>query len=930
QTIRFDNMLLEDVGLEQPARQVRRVFARLINWPYAELDLDCLIPGCAYELAADVIPAPSNVVIRGLSPNARPSAERAPDDERGMGITMFVSDFRGRVGPREDLVEMPDRDGRKIYRFKVPADAVIVHLDLHNDDMVRFDHNQIEGQARRWGSVSLDLLNYGEIAADNQMVQYNYRGRPNNLEPRAAVEVSEFDRLALDAKLRRRKPANSRLERGGDGKTRWIIDGKVVPPMLATSFAVGEKQPNVYEELGRNGINIVEVRFPAGGAPNNGNWIGPDKYDFKELDRQFYMALKQNPNAYLIFDFDEVTPPYWWGEAHPDELMRDQFGRFCWMDGVSLYKRHYGTMAELKQRRERLEKQGFFEQLKGASWPGTYVPSPGSMQFRAEVARFLAAMRRHIESMPYGNAVIGYKLLWGFDGQWGWIGGGVDTQTLDKGQQPAFVDCSQPMLARFREYVRKKYRTEERLRAAWNDPKASFASVGLPSFDRLHFQTPVPPGSRYLLDPSEDQPLIDFRECTARGVGEQCDQWARAVKAAGRRDVVCLAYYPDISEMAPGRDQRHVLNSPGLDIAGGPSYEGREIGLDCLSNVLLDSLNLHGKLPMTEIDFRVFSVVKRNYSNNIILDSPRKTISALRREYMKQICRGGGSWTLDMAGGWFADPLVAAVIGDARRVFGGVLGRDRRSVARAALFLGEQGSLVQADELHGVVPKTMVSGSKVMLQQSGVPVDEYHLWDLPAVADKYRVFLFPFAYALTDEERGWIESLKRDGNLLVFGYGAGYAGHHLSLANMESVLGMKLGRDDKLNLTIRVVNREHPVTREMRGFLGTMSEPGLPGVYVDDPQAVALATFAGATNRVGMAFKDHGSWQSLYVGVPAALPPELMRGCARYKRLHIYNSGNDVMYFNKSLVAIHANSDGVKTIELPEEAEVTSLWDDTQ
>ncbi|MDD5706201.1 MAG: hypothetical protein PHR35_09765, partial [Kiritimatiellae bacterium] len=62
QTIRFDNMLLEDVGLEQPARQVRRVFARLINWPYAELDLDCLFPGCAYELAADVIPAPSNVV----------------------------------------------------------------------------------------------------------------------------------------------------------------------------------------------------------------------------------------------------------------------------------------------------------------------------------------------------------------------------------------------------------------------------------------------------------------------------------------------------------------------------------------------------------------------------------------------------------------------------------------------------------------------------------------------------------------------------------------------------------------------------------------------------------------------------------------------------------------------------------------------------
>ena len=68
-----------------------------------------------------------------------------------------------------------------------------VLLDLHNDDLVRFNHNQIEPQARRWGTVRVYLENFGEIAADNAYWQYVYRGKPSHLKVRNWIDIDPFD-----------------------------------------------------------------------------------------------------------------------------------------------------------------------------------------------------------------------------------------------------------------------------------------------------------------------------------------------------------------------------------------------------------------------------------------------------------------------------------------------------------------------------------------------------------------------------------------------------------------------------------------------------------------------------------------------------------------------------------------------------------------
>jgi hypothetical protein len=398
-----------------------------------------------------------------------------------------------------------------------------------------------------------------------------------------------------------------------------------------------------------------------------------------------------------------------------------------------------------------------------------------------------------------------------------------------------------------------------------------------------------------------------------------------------------VAYYPDINGNCTGGaggQSGHdvVLAEKWLDIAGNPGYEAREIGQVGTTGLTVGSYPLHGKLPMKEIDHRLFTVLRRNYRNNIIFETPRKSIDVLRREYTSAMCQNGGAWTFDMGYGWFEDPIVAGTIGQAQRVFNSVLTRDRSPIGKVAVFYGEQGKNVQADARRGGIPLLMVGKTTCMIGNAGLPVDAYRLTDLSAVGSRYKVFYFPFAYGLTAAEAQAIEALKRDGNLLVFGPAAGMdTGLSKGLEQVKKLTGMEVGEDASLTLTCEFKPDTHPITRGLSGFMGSAGdrgvENGMPHIYVNDPQAVTLATFAGS-QKAGIAFKDHGTWQSVYIGAIGLIPPQLLRNLGSFKGAHVYNESGDPMYFCQSLIGMHAASDGVKEIALPAPARVTSLWDD--
>src|SRR5690349_19447661 len=83
------------------------------------------------------------------------------------------------------------------------------------------------------------------------------------------------------------------------------------------------------------------------------------------------------------------------------------------------------------------------------------------------------------------------------------------------------------------------------------------------------------------------------------------------------------------------------------------------------------------------------------------------------------------------------------------------------------------------------------------LASIGTGFDRYLIEDLVdgEVPDYYRVYIFPDALELDDDERAAVEDLKRDGKTLVWNWAPSYVSdQQLSLASMESLTGFSIDK----------------------------------------------------------------------------------------------------------------------------------------
>ncbi len=926
QTIYFDNLAVEDVGAAALPERSPLVFSRVIDWPYAMIDLDDIVPGAVYRVSVEVSrPVPGAGAT--LTPDAQKSSLVAPAGLTGMGVVMTAYGLDGKPLAKIQLPPESADERGGAYRMVVPETAVRVELDLHNDDLIRFDHNQIEKNGRRFQEVKVELENYGEIAADNAFYQYIYRGKPDGLKVRNLMSLDTFDLECIKNNLNGRERANLEVVKHKGGMA-FRLNGKLIPP-LAVSYNLSQEAYRWYDQLAGAGIDVVFARVGYGGAAMSGTWLGEGRYDFSSLDRNIYNLLAQNPRAVVILSVDTLYPPFWWAEANQDELLRDQDGNFMWSTDGFFYKCRFGDFKTLRDAAvASASNPREMHIMRGAKLTGFFAPSLFSEKYRRAMNDYLQALRRYVESQPYGKIVAGYRMLSGYDGQWG-----LPHEQYDGTAKHVF-DFSAPAAAGFRAFLKTRYGSDAALQKAWKKPDVTLVSATVPPLSERHFDQAQ--NQPYLLDPAEHRAAVDYRDFVTESLASLLISYGQTVKTAAPAPVLALAYYPDIVETNTGggnsrRGNEMIYRSPWIDAVGGPTYDAREIGQPGRFNVLADSPVINGKIHLSEVDHRFFPVVRRNYSGNMVFDSPRKTISVLRREYMRQMCSGNGSWLFDMGFGWHNDPLITEIIKQNREVFQQVLDLDRGSIAKMAIFLGEYGKAVQADALRGMIPRRLTSNAILKAAQAGFPIGQFMLADLPQAAEQCKVFYFPFAYGLTETEAKTIEALKQNGNILVFGYGAGYVtGSRMGLQNVEALTGFKLGIQDNLNLTVRFTGK-HPLTAGMEGqFFGSGGDVwmnrGIPGIYVDDPQAEPLALFDN-TKLCGAAVKKHANWTGIYLGALESASPQLLQNIGRYAGLHIYSAPGDVMYFNQSLIGIHASAGGEKTIRLPARASVVSLWD---
>ena len=123
-----------------------------------------------------------------------------------------------------------------------------------------------------------------------------------------------------------------------------------------------------------------------------------------------------------------------------------------------------------------------------------------------------------------------------------------------------------------------------------------------------------------------------------------------------------------------------ALRSPHVDWVGWPnSYHKRQAGSDAFFASVEDSIKLHGKLPMGEMDNRTDLT---RPEHEICGERPATRADALatiKRDFSRILARGIDGWFLDLRGGWFDDAEIMKLLAACHNIYGKSLCEERAS-----------------------------------------------------------------------------------------------------------------------------------------------------------------------------------------------------------------------------------------------------------
>ncbi|MBC7330342.1 beta-galactosidase, partial [bacterium] len=192
-----------------------------------------------------------------------------------------------------------------------------------------------------------------------------------------------------------------------------------------------------------------------------------EEFDYHWVDEKIDKILALNPNALLILRVGVATPD-WWKNEHPEAIM-------------VFKKLENGKWVDVK------------EVVTIGGKEGISVASP---EWKKDAVEALKKLVKHLET-KYGDHIIGYMPVAQNTGEWFYYDAGG-----------AKLNCCEPVFEEaFRQWLKEKYKSEENLRKAWNEPSLTFDSVSLPSPEERMNAT-----YGFFRDPGKERKLIDFHE----------------------------------------------------------------------------------------------------------------------------------------------------------------------------------------------------------------------------------------------------------------------------------------------------------------------------------------------------------------------------------------------------------------------------------
>ena len=620
-------------------------------------------------------------------------------------------------------------------------------------------------------------------------------------------------------------------------------------------------------------------------------WLEDGTIDYDAFDEVIYDVLAANNDAMVMVQIGMFAPP-WWIEQNPDhELLCHNGSQYIAIDNeVSL----------------------------------------ASKKFREEAGEVLRLLIRHMKEQSYYNRVFGLKIGGGQSYEWMIRGTGAN-------QGP---DYSPVSVAGFKEYLKKKYGTEEALQKAWGNDAVTFENAASPGWDERNSFTNVYSGDAdtgYLARNIVDWNLYLNEESTdaflyyCQIAKEETDN---QIIVGGYNGYLWTSNSYDSQGMAHTAMDR-VLDSEYVDWIASPiSYNERILGQSNTYMALVDTVQEHGKLYISEQDNR--TCLSSSYVGapwdadwDFSIGQTRTvadTIYQQKRDFANAMINGAGLWQYDMYGGWLDDDQIYQYLSDAKAEYDFSVYLDRDVRSEVAIFVGDETyAYLRAGQpnMAYTLLEPMLMQQRKHLAKMGTSYDTYALSTLlegKVTPHKLNIIFSPFE--ITPEMNEAIDKyLKCNGQYVVWVYLPGISdGYSLNPDYMKRVTGFDIGVvEEKSGLQVRLEKTDNILTQGIEGLVYGNSTPNSvsPLTYIKDTTDVTVLGYnLDGEKKPGLGIKDMGDWVSIYSSAPC-LDVRLLRNLLKLADCHVYSESNeDVIYANNHYVALHSDTAGEKTITL--------------
>ena len=657
---------------------------------------------------------------------------------------------------------------------------------------------------------------------------------------------------------------------GVGGRTRLVVGGKEYSPCFWAFNTSFKRNPMgdvalaaEARDAGFKNFTLL-TDFPE-------FWLGPGKYDFSKLDERAGILLDICPDAVLLLQIG-CWMPDWWLKENPDDVTRHA-------DGSPLH---------ISLERQALSSEKW---IRDAEAP-------------------LRALVRHIKSRKYGRRIWGASVSEGTNWEWFWTVKGRNDKPAVSGFAPADF-------AAFRNYLRRKYKTDAELAAKWRTPGATFDTAEMP-----------PPAKQIrgsvgtLLDPERDQQLVDWFEYRNLSVASAVTGLCRIIKEESGNNWLTGAYYGYFVEMASNivraiQDHGHnavpeTAKSPYIDFVRAPiRYKLRRIGRSDGIMHPQDQYLLNGKAVYIECDHR--TAYRQNIPNRspLAVSHPAtgfQTVTMLDRAFGTMLASGASHYWYDITRAAFREPLLQQLLRDHNELcmkLPPVRGYTPRDLA--LVVDRDSANLVKRNAKNTLLPAVFdalgFDLNRIGAAHRVLSVDE--LIDGKSPAHRFYIMA---ATLLLDKERRAALMRRFDAEkatvLWLYAPGAYYPGSGPKAEYCGDFLGLKMRMETSgPPPALRLGRREYRV-----------EAPEAPWFYAESGFDRVLGCDAKGTPLVVSVRR--GGANHIFSTLPS-LPVDLLRKLAAEAGAHLYTpDADDPVWVGNDVVFLHAVKGGKKRIML--------------